>query len=231
MIRVLVVEDDLALLDDLVFLLRNAGFEADGLASGARLEQYLTENAVDVLVLDLGLPDADGIDIARQLSVARPDLSVVMLSGRNSPEQRVLGLESGADIYLNKTAEFTEIVASIRAVARRIESRRTSRHALRLDIARCVLIVEPHTEIPLTRQEVRILTVFAQIQGGEASRKQLIEGLGGNYMTFDQRRLETVISRLRRKLSVATGIEKTIRAMRGDGYLFTYPLTMNGAPA
>lgn len=224
MIRVLVVEDDPDLLDDLVFGLRQEGFEATGLREGAPVLGFVQERMIDVIVLDLGLPDVDGLNLAQSLTRSFPQLGIVMLTGRSAPRDRVLGLESGADIYLTKTAERRELVAAIRAVARRLgrQAEQSCRWTLFRD--RMVLLSSSGISIDVTRQELQLLTVFSRTYGGEASRRQLIEGLGHNYMNFDERRLETLVSRLRRKITAATGIEGTIRAMRGEGYLFVEPL-------
>lgn len=224
MIRVLVIEDDTDLLDDIVFGLRHEGFEANGLPDGSRISSTLDERPADVLVLDLGLPGEDGNAIARRMITHYPNLGIVMLTGRDGVSDRILGMESGADIYLSKTTERRELVAAIRAVSRRVSRLPDVKARFVLDPTRCVLCSPENKEIQLTNKEVQLLCVFAGSYGGEATRRQLIEGMGASWMDFDQRRLETLISRLRRKITAETGIDNAIRSMRGDGYLFNYPL-------
>lgn len=224
MIRVLVVEDDPDLRDDIVFGLRHEGFETSGAPDGGDLERRLADSPADVLVLDVMLPGDDGLTIARRLGQSHPHLGIVMLTGRAGVADRILGLESGADIYLAKTTERRELVAAIRAVARRVAMLPEADAVWRLDAIRMKLLTPDGAEISLTRQEFLLMQVFARAYGGEASRRKLIEGLGQNFLDFDERRLETLISRLRRKLAPYTGSKRIIRALRAEGYLFAGPL-------
>jgi two-component system OmpR family response regulator len=224
MIRVLVIEDEPDLREDLIFGLRHEGFEVSSLADGQGLDLLLEDCPVDVILLDLGLPGEDGLSIARRLHQTHPHLGIIMLTGRSTLPDRVVGLESGADLYLTKTTERAELVAGIRAVARRVAMVPEPKAAWILNPQNLSIRTGTGIEIDLTRQECQLLTVFAKSYGGEASRRHLIEGLGEEFLLFDQRRLETMISRLRRKLTSASGIENVIRSIRGDGYLFALPL-------
>ncbi len=224
MIRVLVIEDDADFLDDIVFGLRHDGFEVSGMAEGCALDQQLADQPVDVLVLDLGLPGEDGLSIARRVVRTHPHLGIVMLTGRDSPRDRVIGLDSGADIYLPKTANRYELAAAIRAVSRRIAQVPSPKSAWILDQHKLTLTTGDGIVVNLTNQECLLMAVFSREYGGEASRRKLVEGLGGKFLDFDQRRLETLISRLRRKIEAESGVSGSIRAIRGDGYLFSQPL-------
>lgn len=229
MIRVLVIEDDPDLLDDIVFGLRHEGFETTGLPDGRQLDAYLQQSPADVLVLDIMLPGDDGYTIARKLGSKYPGLGIVMLTGRNGTSDRILGLESGADIYLSKTTERRELVAAIRAVARRVALLPKERALWSLDLEGMKLKSPKGESITLTRQEFLLMQVFSRAYGGEASRRKLIEGLGHDFMNFDERRLETLMSRLRRKLAAHAGTKDIIRALRAEGYLFTEPLRQRDA--
>ncbi len=224
MIRVLVIEDDYDLLDDIVFGLRHEGFETSGAPDGIGLMDRLEHQPVDCLVLDLALPGEDGISIVNKLRKTHPQLGVVMLTGRTSVADRIIGLESGCDIYLCKPVERRELAAAIRAVSRRILPPTPHKVIWILERDGMRLLGKDGIEISLTRQELLLLKVFCGAYGGEASRKSLIEGLGGNYLDYDQRRLETLISRLRRKIAQATGTHQVIRALRSEGYMFIEPI-------
>ena len=224
MIRVLVVEDDQDLLDDLVFGLRHEGFETSGIPDGIAIEAQLASLSPDVLVLDVGLPGEDGFTIARKLGKTSPNLGIVMLTGRSTTTDRVVGLESGADIYLTKTAERRELVAAIRAVARRVAKMPKAEPPWTLDVAGMKLTAPDGIAVTLTGQELRLMQVFSRAYGGEATRRKLIEGLGHNYLDFDERRLETLVSRLRRKITEHCGDREVIRTLRAEGYLFTATL-------
>ena len=224
MIRILVIEDDPGLLDDVIFGLRHEGFEVSGASDGRDLSQRLERQPVDVLVLDLTLPGEDGLLIASRLRKTHPNLGVVMLTGRSSVADRVIGLESGGDMYLCKPAERRELSAAIRAVSRRVVMLPPQKAAWVLEREGMKLLGQDGIEITLTRQEFMLLQVFSQAYGGEASRKKLIEGLEKNYLDYDQRRLETLVSRLRRKIAETTGAKDVIRSLRTEGYLFTEPI-------
>ena len=224
MIRVLVIEDDPDLLDDVVFGLRHEAFEASGAPDGSGLAQRLKQQPVDVLVLDLTLPGEDGLVLSSRLRKSHPNLGVVMLTGRSSVADRIIGLESGGDMYLCKPVERRELAAAIRAVCRRVSMLPPPKAAWILEREGMRLLGQDGVEIALTRQELLLLREFCSAYGGEASRKKLIEGLEKNYLDYDQRRLETMVSRLRRKIGVATGVTDVIRSLRTEGYLFTEPI-------
>ena len=224
MIRVLVVEDDLDLLDDIVFGLRHEGFETAGVADGAGLDERLAQHEVDVLILDIMLPGEDGLSIARRLRITHPHLGVVMLTGRSSVTDRIVGLESGADMYLSKTVERRELAAAIRAVGRRVAMLPSESPVWTLDIDGMKLMAPDGKVLSLSRHEFMLMQVFVHSYGGEASRRKLVEGLGKNFLNFDERRLETLVSRLRRKITAETGVSGIIRALRAEGYLFSAAL-------
>lgn len=223
-ISVLVLEDDGDLRDDLIFGLRHEGFEVSGASDGSEFGQRLAEQSIDVLVLDLTLPGEDGLVIATRLRKTHPNLGVVMLTGRSSVADRVIGLESGGDMYLCKPVDRRELVAAIRAVSRRVAMLPPRQGTWVLEREGMTLLTQDGVGVTLTRQECLLLQVFSKAYGGEASRKKLIEGLGKKFLDYDQRRLETLVSRLRRKISEATGAKDIIRSMRTEGYLFTEPL-------
>ncbi len=224
MIHVLVIEDDPGLLDDVIFGLRHEGFEVSGAPDGSDIAQRLERQPVDVLVLDLNLPGDDGLVIASRLRKTHPNLGVVMLTGRISVADRVIGLESGGDMYLCKPVERRELVAAIRAVSRRVVMLPPQKAAWILEREGMKLLGQDDIEIILTRQEYLLLQVFSKAYGGEASRKKLIEGLEKNYLDYDERRLETLVSRLRRKIADISGEKDLIRSLRTEGYLFTEPV-------
>ena len=106
MIRIAVLEDNADLRDEVVFHLSHLGHSAVGLNDGLALDRYLATGQVDVLVLDLGLPGEDGLTIARRLSVTHPGIAIAMLTARGQLDDRLVGFECGADIYLVKAAGY-----------------------------------------------------------------------------------------------------------------------------
>lgn len=219
--RVLVIEDDANLLDDIVFGLRHDGFEVNGLPDGRNIEQFLISNPTDVVVLDVMLPGPNGFQIAGWLSDNHPFVGIVMLTGLGTVNDHVNGLESGADIYLKKTADRRELVAAIKAVSRRVTKFSENSTGLVLEREGMKLITKNGDEILLTKQEFLFIKTLALSYGNTSSRKQLIESMGHQFYNYDERRLETLVSRLRRKLNQYSDMQGVIRTLRAEGYLFT----------
>lgn len=220
MIRVALVEDNLDLLDEIAFNLRDEGLDVTACADGKALDRHLAHASVEVVVLDIGLPGEDGLSIARRLRNTQPHLGLIMLTARVTIRDRVLGMEEGADVYLCKPVDMRELVLVIRALVRRIGVE-VAGH----DAVSCVLFPEdcklrtPSGEhMELTHSEVLLLSRLARAPGGQATRRQLIEALGARYSDYDERRLEALISRLRRKLDPISLAGESLRAVRGIGY-------------
>jgi DNA-binding response OmpR family regulator len=225
MIRVAVVEDDADLLDEVAFNLRRQGFEVAACTSGETLDAILRTQSFDIAVLDIGLPGEDGFSIARRLRRDYPGCGIVMLTARSEVENRILGLEEGADAYLAKPADFRELALVIRALLRRLGSTASSAGArLVVDERAQLLRLADGAQVELTRSETLLLSRLARAPGQQATREQLIEALGGCYADYDPRRLEAVVSRLRRKLAQQGIDAHALQAVRQAGYLFTLPL-------
>ena len=120
MIHIAVVEDNEDLRDEVVFHLGRMGHCVTGLPDGTALDRHLASQPTDVLVLDLGLPGEDGVSIARRLAVSHPRLAIAMLTARGQLEDRLVGLESGADIYLVKPVDMRELSAVCESLYRRL---------------------------------------------------------------------------------------------------------------
>ncbi|WP_244433931.1 response regulator transcription factor, partial [Azospirillum sp. B506] len=120
MARIIVVEDEADLRDDLVEYLDRCGFEVHGASRGAELDRLLEVGAADVIVLDVNLPDEDGFSVARRVR-ATSSAAIIMLTARSGLIDRVIGLELGADVYLVKPVDFREVEAQIKALMRRMQ--------------------------------------------------------------------------------------------------------------
>jgi DNA-binding response OmpR family regulator len=218
MSRILVVEDNPDLLDDVVFELRHAGFEVQGAVSGAACRRLVASFEPHVLVLDLGLPDEDGLALARWLRTTRPQLGIVMLTARTSLRERLAGHEGGADHYLCKPVDAEELVAVLHSLERRL--RLSDLPAWSLDLQQLQLRDPGGHVSALNAVEARILATLARVPLRQANRRELVEALGEDWLLYDERRLEAVMSRLRRKIAEATGGEAPLRTLRGFGYGF-----------
>lgn len=225
MIRVAVVEDDRDLLDDVAFALRDEGLQVAACADGRALDRQLEEERFDVLVLDIGLPGEDGKSIARRLRRDQPRLGIVMLTARTAARDRVQGMEDGADVYMCKPVDLRELALVIRALARRLGSEDApATQALSLIVGENLLITPSGERIDLTPSESLVLSRLSRAAGAQATRRQIIEAFGERYLEYDERRLETIVSRLRKKLEAAGLPADTVRAVRGIGYALQAPL-------
>jgi DNA-binding response OmpR family regulator len=217
--RVLVVEDDEAIADVLRRSLRAEGHEVRSAADGAEALTAAEQFAPDLVVLDLGLPRLDGMEVCRRLR-AESDVPILMLTARTETEDRVTGLDTGADDYLPKPFERTELLARIRALLRRRPPRGSA------SIVVGDLLVNPDTrevkrgerEIELTNREFELLEYLARNQKLVVSRERLLEDVWG-YDPFEQTNtIDVFISNLRRKLE-AGGEPRLLHTKRGAGYV------------
>jgi two-component system OmpR family response regulator len=218
--HVVVVEDNEDLLDEVVFYLGSKeGFQVFAARNGLELDACLAAQRIDIVILDLGLPGESGLDIARRL---RRDTAVgiVMLTARGALGDRIFGLETGADAYLVKPVDMRELVAVIDSVYRRLPVSETVEPAAWVFYPlRWQLRTPLDSVLSLTAAESRVLGVLAEAAGQTVPRHELAAVEGMAALDFDYRRLESTISRLRRKLD-ADQRGSPLRAARGQGYAF-----------
>lgn len=236
---VLVVEDDAEILDLIGMYLAREGYAVVRAASGGAALAAVERQPLDLVVLDLMLPDLDGMEVLRRI-VARHDLPVLIVSARGDVADRVAGLRSGAEDYVVKPFAPEELVARVRALLRRsgrLHQPRLAVGALRFDGEGMRLEVAG-TEVALTRKEFEVLRVLAGRVGHPFTRGQLLEAVWGYDAEVDERAVDTCVTRLRRKILVAyrrAGLrpDVAIEAVWGIGYRFAVaaaaPLAGGGA--
>lgn len=231
--RVLVLEDNPDLLDDVCFQLRHAGYQVEGLLHDRALDAALQQFAPDLLVLDLGLPGEDGIDIATRLRAQCPQLGIIMLTARTTLEQRLLGHARGADHYLCKPVEMQELLAVTAALLRRLRQATPvpAQTVWVLDLLARQLRTPTGVVIELTANESCLLACLSAAPGHHAGREELVAALGQKLVHYDERRLETMLSRLRRKIGLALGDVPPLKAWRSKGYVFAAPLRQTSPSA
>jgi two-component system, OmpR family, response regulator MprA len=217
--RVLVVEDDEEIALVLQRSLRLEGYEVRIAGDGeAALDQSAAFNP-DVVILDLGLPKLDGIEVARRLRSA-DDVPILMLTARDALESRVEGLDSGADDYLVKPFERQELLARLRALLRR----RPPRGAASLTVADLSLNPDTHEvsrgdrEIELTQREFELLEYLMRNERIVVPRQRLLEEVWGYDPFATTNTIEVFVSNLRRKLE-AGGEARLLHTIRGAGYV------------
>jgi two-component system OmpR family response regulator len=216
--RLLIVEDDPVLADGLTRSLRASDYAVDCVADGMEADHVLAAQHYDLVILDLGLPKLDGFEILRRLRRRGSKVPVLVLTARDSLEDRVRGLDLGADDYLAKPFDLPELEARVRALIRRGQSggaSRISHGALSLDTVgrRATLDGEP---LDLSAREFGVLEILMLRSGRVVSKDQLAEQLYGWDEEVGANAIEVYVHRLRRKLEPA-GV--TIRTIRGLGYL------------
>jgi two-component system, OmpR family, response regulator len=224
--HILVVEDDRPTRDLIARYLIDNHFRVSTAVTGAQGENALGAEAVDLVVLDLNLPDQDGLMLAKKL-LAERDIPIVILTGRSEEMDRVLGLELGADDYVTKPFSPRELLARIRAVLRRAQGKPGSRRAQALRIYRFAgfelrsgtrkLISPEGREVELTGGEFSLLVALLNTPRQILSRDQLLEG-SRMYDDVYDRSIDVQILRLRRKLEVNPSEPRLIRTERGAGY-------------
>ena len=216
--RILVVEDDSLLAQGLTRVLARAGHAVDKAEMGGQADKALRAASYDLVVLDIGLPDIDGFEVLRRLRLRHAGANVLVLTARDAVEDRVHGLDLGADDYLTKPFSVTEFEARVRALLRR-----TSLPAGAVSIGRLTIDVEAKlirisgTPIELTVREWALLELFMARPGRVLSKEQIAQQLADYDSQLTTNAVEVYISRLRAKIETA-GVH--IRTVRGFGYLW-----------
>jgi DNA-binding response OmpR family regulator len=232
MARVLVVEDDAHIRDLIVLHLGLEGFESEAIGDGTTALTRASEEAFDLIVLDLMLPGTDGISICRAIRRGGPnqDVPILMLTARREENDKVVGLESGADDYLAKPFGIRELVARVRALLRRprrsqlqaeaaAESaeRPIAIHGLEIDPARRQVKVRGEL-VDLTAQEFRLLLVLATHPGIVFSREALLARVWPDHTYVTERSVDSLIKRLRRRIEKDPAAPDIIITVWGSGY-------------
>lgn len=229
--RILVVDDDEDIRALIVQQMTRAGYRAEAAATVAEVRLALDRESADLLVLDLTLPDGDGVDLCRELRGQGRTEAIIMVTARGSPIDRVLGLELGADDYLTKPFEPRELLARIRNVLRRrtddLASSRNMRFARfgpwTLDLVQRRLIAADQTLVILSSAEFRMLERFVRRPRTVLSREALLSD--GRTLAPLDRSIDLSISRLRAKLD-GPG-DPLILTVRNEGYLLATDVTFS----
>lgn len=216
--RLLIVEDDPVIADGLLRTLRAAGHAVDHALDGAQADQALAQYPYDLVVLDLGLPRMDGMEVLKRLRARGTHLPVLVLTARDSLDDRVAGLDAGADDYLAKPFDLPELEARVRALLRRREASGGGRieiGAITVDTAGRSAY-HGSERLDLSAREFGVLELLARRAGRVVSKEQLVESMTGWDEDVGTNAIEVYVHRLRRKLEPA-GVN--IRTLRGLGYL------------
>lgn len=219
MIKLLLVEDEKRMNEALTELLRQEGYTVEAMTNGADGMSAIVKNSYDLAVLDVMLPGASGFDIASAARSAGITIPILMLTARSSLEDKITGLDSGADDYLTKPFDPRELLARLRAMTRRLPVREGT--------ALCCADLTLDTDAPclkrgtastkLTVREARLLEALIRANGGILSREQLALQAFGYDSEAEYNNVEVYLSFLRKKIAFL-GSSVVIRAERGRGY-------------
>jgi two-component system, OmpR family, response regulator len=217
-LRILIAEDDPSLAEALQFSLRQAGYAVDWIDNGIFADHALGADIFDLLILDLGLPKIDGLEVLRRLRKRNSQLSVIILSGREDPSVKVQGLDLGADDYLAKPFSLDELHARVRALLRRSSGAmkpQVVQGKLQFDTVKRALLLNG-APVSLSQPELGVLEVLLLRAGRVVSKEQLIEQLYNYDHNVSQNAIEVYVHRLRKKID---GAGVTIRTAYGQGYV------------
>ncbi len=223
--RLLVIEDEEDLTQALARGLRQEGYAVDIALDGLQGLNFALINEYDLLILDLNLPEMDGLEVCQRLREARPELLILMLTARNGPLERVVGLDMGADDYLSKPFLLAELMARVRALLRRDVRVRTpllSYKDLKMDpIARVVWFGK--RRLDLTGKELGILEYLLRHQGEIVSQEALLEHVWDMKANPLTNTVRVHINSLRRKLEDMAETPQYIETIIGQGYRLGTP--------
>ena len=219
--RLLIAEDDPLIADGLIRAMRAAGYAVDHTANGEEADEALRRFAYDLLILDLGLPRMDGTELLERLRSRGAAVPVLVLTARDALQDRVSGLDLGADDYLVKPFDLPELEARVRALLRRQRPSLSGR--LRLGDLLIDLtgrsVYHGDQRVELSGREFGVLELLARRAGRVVSKEQILESLTGWDEDVGPNAIEVYIHRLRRKLEPC-GL--AIRTIRGLGYLLDH---------
>ncbi|MBX6422832.1 response regulator transcription factor [Thermosulfurimonas sp. F29] len=223
--KILVIEDDANLRAFLSRGLREAGFSVEEAPDALSAEFLLGETEVDLVILDLMLPDIDGFDLLRRIRRRYPRLPVLILSARSTVEDRVRGLELGSDDYLTKPFSFAELLARVKALLRRTAPGPEPEEILRagsleMDLKRREVRVDGRA-VELSPKEFALLEYLLRNRGRVLTKIQILERIWGYQFSPESNIVEVYICRLRDKLGLKQGRRPLIRTIRQVGYILT----------
>jgi len=221
-IRIAVVDDERPITEPIAFSLRKAGYEAEIFHDGARALASFRERPPQLIVLDIMMPQMDGLELCRRLRGENLTIPIIFLSSRDEELDRLLGFEMGGDDYLTKPFSMRELLARVKALLRRAGGtapleKTVSVGEIEIDVD-SALCRMGNRSVPLTLTELRILTSLAAEPGVVRSRRQLMTAAFPEDIYANERAADSHIKRLRRKLADLGKAGERIETIYGMGY-------------
>ncbi|MGE5526192.1 MAG: response regulator [Rhodospirillaceae bacterium] len=226
---VLIVEDDRNVREMIAEYLQGHGYEVHQAGCGAEMRDIMAHHRATVVLLDVRLPGEDGLTLARHLR-ERHDVGIIMVTAAGEVVDRVVGLEIGADDYITKPFDPRELLARLKSVMRRMQSRAAQPEATssaHVPVGRCFLDVAAHRlldangqEVPLTSMEFELLKLFTDHPNKVLTRDQILTLTRNREWEPFDRSIDIRIARLRRKVEADPEQPRALRTVRGAGYMF-----------
>jgi len=216
-LRILLVEDNVALADGLVAILRGSGYAVDVVRDGASADAVIATETFDLVILDLTLPEMDGLDVLRSMRARQNKAAVLILTARGTPEERIKGLDRGADDYMIKPFDIGEFEARVRVLLRRQAGLRSSLSSygnVTFDLTSRTFSAES-LPIDIPARELGLLEILFLRAGKVVSKEAIMQSLTAFDDDLSANAIEQYVSRLRKRLS-PHGL--TVRTARGIGY-------------
>lgn len=220
---ILVVEDNDALREIVASYLQDSGFRTKAVDCAEDVDYQLSKHIIDVVILDLNLPGEDGLSIAKRLRNSHPKIGIIMFTARTTPEDKVSGYESGADIYLTKPVSNQELLAAVKSLARRINTQQVikkTRSKLVLNV-REKKLSGPDGHCTINESDVIILNALSTSKDQMTEYWQLLELLNLTQSEHAKSNLEVKVVRLRKKLEEVGANPDAIKSLRNKGYQLT----------
>ncbi len=216
--KILIIEDEKLLADSLQSMLESKGFDVEAVYDGETGEQYAESGIYDLLILDVMMPKMDGYQVARQVRANRCGTPILMLTARSSLEDRIAGLNAGADYYLTKPFDMRELLACIGALLRRQggEVNTLSFGNTSLDLDSCTLVCGDK-QMRLSAREFDVMRFLLQMKGHNASKEAILSKVWGFDSNAVENHVEVYVGFLRKKLA-GIGSNVRIESVRRLGY-------------
>ncbi|WP_158268399.1 response regulator transcription factor [Limnohabitans sp. Hippo4] len=212
-------EDDLR--EEVASFLKISGaYEVVQVATIRQFYQYFKSSSYDMVILDAALPDGDGFDVAREVLNHHPNCGVVMFTAKDSTRDRINGYGMGVDHYVTKPIRMDELLAILQSLERRI----CQTKVWQLNKAEWALRSPSGVLIPVSALEYKFLTILNVKSGASVSRRHIIEQLGKDSVSYDDRNLDALVLRLRRKVRTQTIEDFPLKTIHGSGYTLTMAL-------
>jgi DNA-binding response OmpR family regulator len=222
MVRILLVEDDRDLREEVADFLRGEGHVVREAGSRQEFRALMAEEPCDIALLDRRLPDGDGLDLIGEGRAVGWRCGFVLLTARDAAPERIAGYETGADHYLTKPVRLDELAVILKSLARRLH---LDTH-WRLHLALGLLHAPNGQRIELTGLEAAFLAILGAHLHQSLDRRQIIQELGRDFLSYDPRNLDALLRRLRRKVREAAGADLPVLTRHGLGYVLVEDLVI-----